>query len=56
MFDFLMTIYVLRLGDGFFQKATDMPMETKCAQLLSALFLYSYEADILKEFPLKNEK
>ena len=31
-------------------------MGTHCAQLLSDLFLYSYEADFIQEFLKKNEK
>jgi len=39
-----------------FFKRVGMHMGTNCAQLLSGLFVYSYEADFIQEFLQKNEK
>ena len=44
------------LGGRVFQQRVGMPMGTNCAPLISDLFLYSYEADIIKGLLKKNEK
>ena len=43
-------------GERVFQQTIDIPMGTNCAPLLADLFLYSYEADVIKGLLNKSER
>ena len=53
---FLLTNMFVMLGGRVFQQRVGMPMGTNCAPLISDLFLYSYEADIIQGLLRKTEK
>ena len=48
MLGFLMTTYLLCLVDVFFNRQSALHMGTNCAPILTDLFLYSYEADLIQ--------
>ena len=43
-------------GKRGFQQAVSIPKGTNCDPPLADLFLYSYEADVYRNFSRKNEK
>ena len=48
-------IYVV-FGDQVFQQTVGIPTGTKCAPLLTDLFLYSYEAEFVQKLLRDNNK
>jgi len=52
---FIDNIFVM-FGGRVFQQTVSTPMSTKCVPLLSDLFRYSYEADVIHGLLKKNEK
>jgi len=44
------------IGARIFQQTIGIPMDTNCAPLLADLFLYSYEADVVKGLLKRNTK
>ena len=56
MIDFLTDNIYIKIGDHLFRQCTGMPMGTNCAQLLTDLFLYSYEVEFLRTMTKSNKK
>ena len=53
-FFFINNIFVL-YGGRIFQQTVGIPLDTNCIPLLTELFLYSYEADVIQGILKKNE-
>lgn len=53
MLEFLIDNIYLVFGNQVFQQSVGIPMGTNCAPLLTDLFLYSYEAELIKNLYLK---
>ena len=56
MLEFFIDNIFVMFGRRVFQQTVGIPMGTNCAPLLADLFLYSYEADLIKGLLKKNEK
>ena len=54
--EFLIDNIFVMFGGRIFQQTVGIPMGTNCAPPLTALFLYSYEADFIQGLLKKNEK
>jgi len=55
MINFLSDNILIEFGGRILQQTVGIPMGTSCAPFLADLFLYSYEAEFIKEL-LKGEK
>jgi hypothetical protein len=56
MLEFLIYNIFVMLGGRVFQQTVGIPMGTNCAPLLTDLFLYSHEADLIQGLLKNNEK
>ena len=55
MLEFLIDNIFVMFGGRVFQQTVGIPMGTNCGTILSDLFLYSYETDIMQGLLKKNE-